>query len=262
MIGIVMAYYNRNEQLIKTLQSFAESAYMDFEVIIVDDCSPKDIKLPEFPFDITILKLRDKRDKTWNNSSIVFNIGFARALKNNPDIIMIHNPECYHVGDVISFASKVTDDNYISFGCFKLNKGTEGNLNELIEKNNVCAKCDPDGVWRQSCAWVNHPVIDPVGFHYCSAITAKNLIKINGFDERFWEGISYEDDYLVRQIKNLGLRIDITETPFVVHQWHESEQTIKENPELWEINRKVLYDIIPENSYKAKHCLTPDLCGI
>jgi GT2 family glycosyltransferase len=258
MIAIVMAYYNRNVQLIKTLRSFTESVYKDISVYIVDDCSKKDIELPEFPFDITVLKLYDK---TWNNSAPVFNVGFNRALKDGPDIIIIQNPECFHVGDVLSYASEITDEEYISFGCFKLNQGVKFSK-DLIKENNFIVKYESNGEWKQKCAWGNHPTIDPVAFHYCSAITAKNLIKLNGFDERFSFGVSFEDDYLVRQVRNLGLKIEITETPFVVHQWHESEQTIDRVPELWDKNYAVLEKLIDLKQYKAEHLLTPDLCGI
>lgn len=256
-----MAYQDRQEQLNKTLQTYIESAYRDFNVIIVDDCSKEDIVLPELPFTVDIVKII-KRD--WYNSGVVYNIGFNKALEYKPDIVIITNPECYHVGDVISHSLTVTDENYISFGCFKLNKGTNGNIQELIEQNNYIIRYDDNGTWNQPCAWGNHPTIDPVGFHYASAITTKNLIKINGFEERFAHGVSFEDDYLVRQIKALGLRIDITEYPFVVHQYHDSWQTIDQVPELWKLNELILYDLIgikedKEIDYKAQHLITPDL---
>lgn len=261
MIAIVMSYYDRNSQLIKTLKSFEESSYKDISVYIVDDCSPEDIKLPEFNFDITIIKLFDKH---WNNCSVVFNTGFNEALKDKPDIVIITNPECYHVGDVLNYALTVTDKTYISFGCYGLDKTTTNSdyeIDEVIKKDNRIITLN-DGDWHTHNGWYNHPTIDPVGFHYCSAITTKNLIKINGFEERFAYGISFEDDYLIRQIKNLGLKIEITEKPFVVHQWHNSSQSMKESKSLWDVNEKILYQLITKKTYKAVHIMTPDLCGI
>lgn len=33
--------------------------------------------------------------------------------------------------------------------------------------------------------WYNHSVTNPKGYHFCSAITRKNLYDLGGFDERF-----------------------------------------------------------------------------
>lgn len=256
MISIVMAYYMRNRQLIKTLDSFTKSEYKDFNVIIVDDCSPEDIVLPEYPFEIIIKKLREK---SWNNSSIVFNMGFSIALAGNPDIVMIHNPECYHIGDVLSYASKVTDDKYISFGCYGINEVTtfsDHDINKVIAKDNHIAKI-VGWDWKIINGWYNHPTIDPMGYHYCSAITAKNLCKLNGFEERFIDSFSFEDEYLVRQVENLGLKIEITTHPFVVHQWHSSLRN--DNRALWDNGAKLYNELIKKKEYRAKHIINEDL---
>jgi glycosyltransferase involved in cell wall biosynthesis len=256
MISIVMAYYMRNRQLIKTLDSFTKSNYKDFNVIIVDDCSSEDIVLPEYPFEIIIKKLTEK---TWNNSSIVFNIGFNIALKHNPDIVVIHNPECYHVGDVLSYASKVTDKNYISFGCYGINEATtfsDHDIHEVIAKDDHVAKI-VGWDWKIINGWYNHPNIDPMGYHYCSAITAENLCKINGFDERFIDSFSYEDEYMVRQVETLGLRVEITTEPFVVHQWHTSLRN--DNRALWDNGANLYNELIKKKQYRAKHVINEDL---
>lgn len=262
MITLVLAYYDRQYQLNKTLLSYTKSAYKDFNVIIVDDASPNDIVLPELPFPVDVIKLKDK---TWYSQVIPFNVGFAEALKRNPDIILITEPECMLIGDVISYATRVTDKTYISFGCFKINKEVtmgDYDLEALAMKNKFIITQTPEGDWDQSVnAWGNHPTIDPVAFHYCCAITTKNLIKLNGFDERLANGVSFEDDYLVRQVKNLGLEIEITEYPFVVHQWHEqlNHNIMRNAPDLWAYNYNVLMgELIPENTYRAKHTLTPN----
>ncbi len=119
---------------------------------------------------------------------------------------------------------------------------------------------DDKGDWTTPVTgWGNHPIYDPVAFHYCAAITTSNLRKINGFEERLYAGVSFEDDYLVRQIRNLGLKIEITEYPFVAHQWHTSKIRMSNVKELWDLNQKILYELIPLKEYRAKHILTPDL---
>lgn len=256
MMVIVMAFQDRHDQLKKTLESYTHSMYKDFCVVIVDDCSEEDIVLDELPFKVDIIKIKEK---TWYNSGVVFNMGFKRALEYNPDIVMITSPECYHVGDVISYATTVTDKNYLSFACFKVNKDVDEDIFTLIENNNHIIRYNQDGTWSEPGAWGNHSTLDPIYVHYASAITAENLVKINGFDERFAYGVSFEDEYLVRQINKLGLTMNIIDYPFVVHQWHPSWQTIDRVPQLWDKNYRVLMEIEGAKEYKAQHLITPDL---
>jgi GT2 family glycosyltransferase len=112
MISVVMTYWNRPEQLAKTLQSFKYSKSEDFNVLIVDNNSEQDIILPELPYEVTVMKL----SKGFHYLA-AHNLGFWYALKKNPDIIIMQHAECYHQGDIISYAKNVTDENYISFGC-------------------------------------------------------------------------------------------------------------------------------------------------
>jgi hypothetical protein len=257
-ITIVMAFQDRHEQLHKTLQTYTQSIYKDFNVVIIDDCSKEDIDQSGFdklPFKIDVTKIKEKN---WYNPCVVFNMGFNRALEYKPDIIMITSPECYHVGDVISYATTVTDKNYLSFACFKVNKDIADDIFTLIENNNHIIKYNQDGTWSESGAWGNHSVHDPIAINYACAITVGNLVKINGFDERFAHGVSFEDEYLVTQIKRLGLTINIIDYPFVVHQWHPSWMTIDRVPELWKVNSQVIHSI-GEGEYRAKHFITPDL---
>ena len=252
-IAIVATYFQRQEQLNKTLFSIAKSSHKDFEVIIVDDCSPDDIILPEVDFSVTAIKMKDK---TWTNPEPAYNTGIIEALKGNPDIIILQNAECYHSGDILSYAQKINSENYISFGCYSLNKETtfsDHNISEVIQANNVRA------VDNGQNAWYNHPVHRPVGYDFCSAISADNLRKLNGYDERFSLGCAYGDDYLIERVKMLGLKIEITETPFVVHQWHYSNPYHPDHELLCRRNAELLKQLVPENNYRAEHLFTPNL---
>jgi glycosyltransferase involved in cell wall biosynthesis len=252
-IAIVCTYFQRQFQLNKTLLSIAKSSHKDFEVIIVDDCSPDDIILPEVDFKVTVIKMKDK---TWTNPEPAYNIGIIEALKGNPDIIILQNAECYHEGDILTNAQRITSENYISFGCYCLNEETtfkEHNISEVIQSSNIGA------VDNGQNAWYNHPVFRPVGYDFCSAITADNLRKLNGYDERFSLGCAYGDDYLIERVRMLGLKIEITEYPFVVHQWHYSNPGHPDHELLCKRNAELLKQLVPENKYKAIHLMTPDL---
>ena len=242
-IAIVCTYYDRLSQLINTITSLAKYNRTDFKFIVVDDNSPEPIDYPEGP-DLEIIRLTDK---TWFNSAIPYNIGFKRALEYNPDIVIIQNAESYHAGDILGYAeSRLTDKNYIAFPCYSLAK------DDTIPPatiNNRCATFDGDS------AWYNHPVHRPVGYHFCAAITADNLRKINGFDERFINGSDWEDNYLLYQIRTLGLKIEIPYAPYVFHQWHYSSPRPKGTAD----NSALYATLIKEKNYRAVHAITPDL---
>jgi len=256
MVCIVMAYYDRQVQLTKTLLTIAESKHEDFRVIIVDDGSPDDIILPKVPYRIDILKIRSK---TWTNCSPVYNYGFNHALTYNPGVIIIQSAECYHVGDVISYASLVKHNEYIAFGCFQLDKETtfaKHDIIELSERNKFKVTHNKEGLGQN--AWWNHPVISYIPQYWCAAITTRNLCRINGIDERFANGYAYEDGHFLNQVKGMKLRISVTAYPFVVHQWHD-RLFPDDTPDLTEKNKQIYLKLFRNKDFRSKHLITPDL---
>jgi glycosyltransferase involved in cell wall biosynthesis len=253
MIAIVMTYYDRQYQLMKTLDSFLRYNSNDFRVVIVDDGSPEDIKIKKYPFDVTILKIKDKK---WTNPEPVYNTGLKYALIKKPDIIILQNAECYHASDILGYAKTVTEKNYISFGCYSIdyeNTFSDHDIGKIIAANNsgIVANC--------TNGWYNHPIHRPKGFEFCSAITAANIRKLNGYDERLSLGLWYGDDYLLSRIKMLGLAVEITSEPFVVHQWHQNTQALPNAAELIEKNRLLFLELLSRNEYRAHHLFTLDL---
>lgn len=244
MVTIVITYYQRYQQILKTLESFQKYDPDKFRVVVVDDNSPDPLILPVYSFDITLLRISNK---TWYNPAPAFNIGFNYALIKKPEKIIIQNAECYHYQDILSYLKNLTDENYITFGCYSQGRG------ELIGSviNNRIARFNGDS------AWYNHPIYRPNAYHFCSAITTDNLIKINGFDERFSQGIAYDDDYFINQIRLLGLKVEILAEPFVIHQWHSTIS--QNNAPSWELNRQLYERLIQENNYRAVHIYSDNL---
>lgn len=252
-VSVIMTYFNRQAQLEKTLRSIGESALKDIEVIIIDDLSDEEIKRPEAEFPVKIIRITEK---TWTNPEPAYNKGLIEALNNNPDIIIIQNAECYHVGDVLLYATRVTDESYISFSCFSIDRETtfrQHDINEVIRNNNRAA------TQTGECAWYNHPEFRPVGYDFCVAMTKKTIITLNGYDERFSDGIAYGDDYLIARARMLGLKIEIPVNPFVVHQWHYTNNAHPKTAELITKNSNLLNELLSLNQPRAIHLITPDL---
>lgn len=222
-----MTAYKREKLLQNTYESFRQYEGKEFDVFIDRDEDPKD----------------------YYNTCVPYNRVIRKSLESNPDIVIIQNAECFHAGDIIGYAEKnLTDKNYISFGCYSLSE-----LDTLPPEklNNKGAS------YNGESAWYNHPIFRPVGYHFCTAITAENLRKLNGFDERSAYGIAYEDNIFLHQVRNLGLKVEIVCTPFVFHQWHYSSCDrdpflIKKNADLWA-------ELSQNKEYRAVHLITPDL---
>jgi len=209
-----MAYYNRLPQLKYTLKTFEKSSHKNFEVIIIDDFSFSEHsidKLPiEFPLlDLQIIKMKDVvSSKDYVGPSIPYNTGF---IKSQGDKIIIQNPECCHMGDVISYTEKNLKDNvYLSFHCWASGK------RELDQLH----RTDSFDVSKSNGRWYNHEIHRPASYHFTTAITRKDLIDLNGFDERYAYGFNFDDDEFISRVKQKNLRIRFVEDPWVLHQYH------------------------------------------
>lgn len=248
MISVVTAYYNRKKQFYNTLKTISNSEVKDFEVIAVDDCSDNENRLEdlinEFPF-LKIIRL-EKENKWYINPCVPFNIGFKQA---KGDIIIIQNPECLHVGDVLKSSLNIKDDEYFSFGCYSINEeATEKisnidlnleNILEVISPMPIAVSQDGDN------GWYNHGIFRPVRFHFTSAITKKMLDLLGGFDERYAKGIAFDDNELLVRIDRLGLKTKFINHPFTTHQWHYSSNNYQnlDATNLINRNRNLLYNV-------------------
>ena len=108
-------------------------------------------------------------------------------------------------------------------------------------------------------AWYNHSVYRPVAYEFCAAITAKNIIHMNGYDERFMYGWGYADNYFLHRAKCLGLKVSIIDEPHVIHQWHYSGQDNPNKQELIKQNKELYEDLKRSNQFRALHIITTDL---
>ncbi len=260
MISIVTAYYNRKQLFINTLKSIkAQNSTYLLEVIAVDDGSEETERLEdlvsEFPF-LKVIRL-EKRNKWYHNSCIPFNIGFNAA---KGDKIIIQNPECFHYGNILEYTAKnLTQNAYLSFGCFSLDKPstksideifTDRSIAQIIEKNNDFAKNDGDA------GWYNHSVYRPKAYHFCTAISKKDLHTLGGFDELFALGIAYDDDEFLSRIKKKKLKILFIDDELVLHQNHynpdsPSFQNRAHKMHLMVRNQRLLERFSKTNDYKA-----------
>lgn len=214
-----MAYYNRLSQWKLTMRTIAMTAYRDVEVIIVDDASLPEHRLEphidNFRFPIKLIRVEPDQ-KTWINPCVPFNMGFERI---SGDIVLIQNPECAHVGDVIKYAADNTRPNvYISFSARNMRD------REMRMLGDACPNLKVSVERIGGAHWYNHPVRRPVAYHFAAAMTTQDLRALGGFDQKYANGSSYDDDDLVYRIRQRGMQVVVVppSEPYVIHQHHTS----------------------------------------
>lgn len=177
--------------------------------------------------------------KNYVGPSIPYNLGFR---KSKGDKIIIQNPECCHVGDIISYTNNNLENNiYLSFHCFACGKREIDQLH----------KTDFLDVNLSSGRWYNHTIHRPASYHFCTAITRKDLIELNGFDERYALGMNYDDDEFIERIRKKGLQIKFVEEPWVIHQYHGKGFNNPLNPAVSQDNSKFHIENLKNLKIKA-----------
>jgi len=256
MISIVTAYYNRKDLFYETLLSITRSKYKDIEFIAVDDGSSSEHRLEELSKEFSFLKIirLEKENKWYQNPCIPFNIGIRESKGN---IIVLQNPECLHVHDVLTYINDyVNDSNYITISAYGINQKLNRLISEYRNDNMIdYLKSFPQQsyVGYDSIGWYNHSKYRPVAYHFCSAITRYNMEKLNGFDERYALGIGFDDNEILYRIWRLGLNIIIEDKISVIHQYHDTVSWNKPDSEvLTEKNRQLLHGVtMKEQTYRS-----------
>ncbi len=264
MISIVTSYYNRKKLFEETLKTIKKSEIKDIEVVAVDDGSDPGQRLEDlkhqFPF-LKIVRL-EKENKWYINPCVPFNIGIKES---KGDKIILQNPECLHVHDVLKCVEEELDDSkYISFSCYAVSP----ELNKKVPlQSQYGTLADDIKIFPQKAyiggdnpGWYNHSVYRPTYYHFCAALTRNNMAKLNGFDERLAMGIGYDDDEIVARIRMLGLNLVINDNISVIHQYHSTLWTHPNVSHLCEINRRLSHQIQLENKPYAN--ITPLWSGI
>lgn len=257
-VCVVMTHYKRVEQLKRTLFSIERSFYKNINVIIVDDASDEplpDLKTFSYPIDVIYIT---KEEKQWTNPEVAYNKGIIKALSYSPDVIIIQNAETMHIGDVISHAiENITNENYIVYSCLSLDKSST--FDESVDVEQLANTCKHEASSEGQIAWYHHPTYRPCYLDFCAAISTSNMIKINGYDERFIYGIAYGDNYLKYRIESLGLKFETPSFPFTAHQWHyEDWYWKKRNGALYEKNHLLFSELMKDKQIKAEHIITPN----
>jgi glycosyltransferase involved in cell wall biosynthesis len=242
-----MAYYNRKKLFIETLKSICRTSCQDFEVIAVDDMSSEEERIEDLVSQFPFLKVYRVDKKICGNSCMAYNMGIAKATG---DIIVLQNPECLHVHDVLSYMEKnVNDTNYITTAVYSIDERIQKVLPIILRGEGFedFMKSLPQCFVENYIGWYNHSKHRPCYFHFCAGISKSNMDKLGGFDERFVNGIAFEDAELIYRIDCLKLKKIIADDMLVIHQWH---------PVVYDLNNKIYRNLYRKNRNLYERIIT------
>ena len=268
-ISIIMAYFNRKDQLKITLETIKSSKYKNKEIIIVDDNSRIDQRVDLFidnyrnDLDIKVITIKEN-EKNWVNPCIAYNIGIKEA---SGEIIVLQNPEVMHVGYCLDFISKnLKYRDWLSFNCygspnFQFNKQIEKKTEseKFTDIYNLTFNIGGNSVERENVGgWLNHYSKHFVAYHYLAAIHKSDIYDYldGGFNEKFKDGIGADDDELIKRLifNKFNFKISKFESgiPFCIHLYHEKPESVKNLD--WRDNKKIFIEscinmnMTPENN--------------
>lgn len=245
MISIVIPYYNRRSLLINTLKSIEFfSGGLDVEIIIVDDGSEEKINdihslFPNLKIVLVVIK---KNKSGWRAPAIAYNAGFDIA---KGDIILLNSCDCVHGGDILHFVQHhMYGNNYL---CFATLAGTEqiNNFFSTVQWAEDTAYQATKQYGFQNGWWRAHKT-NRILIPFCASIFRSDLEKLNGYDERFADGIGYDDCDFIDRVGNLGLNMVLVDDPYCIHQYHELVQYTNDR------NKRLLEDLTKEEPKRVK----------
>ena len=221
-LSIVIPYYNRKSLLLNVLKTIDKSTE-DIEIIIVDDGSNKEHRLEDISINHDIKLIRLERSNIWRGPCIAYNTGFKAATG---DWIMINSSECIHVGDIIGYVfANMDTEKYIAFSTY-MSKQADDFRDVFNMKNTI----------KYDNFWGVHSSVGNC-IPYCGVIAKEKMDILGGYDERFVNGIGFDDYDFTHRVINLGLKVKIIDDPFAIHQWHKETNYINT------INHDLLMDL-------------------
>lgn len=205
--SIIMPYYERAEQLQKTLESFTElyGRRYDFEIVIVRDSkmNPKQTRelidiADQFKFLITIIS--DGLKKPCFNPSTAFNRGAEAACG---EYVVLTSPECLHENDILGGLDEefeVRPFSYVVCACKAAPRAKKDQKKEFV--------------------WYQHGTHNNKQYHFCSCLHRDLYQEVGGFDERFTDGYGYDDDAFRDRVRMKGVFFKNRDDLIAFHQEH------------------------------------------
>ncbi len=220
-LSIIIPYYNKRQILFNTLKSIEHfKGDYPIETIVVDDGSSKEHKIDDYVATFSSINMQlialSKPSAKWRSPAISYNMGFLYATG---DVLLLNGADCMHMGNIIDYTFKnFKEGMYLTFSSYrgtdKLNQTLNNfNWNKLDE---LTVSLDKSSIDK----WHVHSKFFVKLYPFVAAISKADIEKLSGYDERYANGVAYDDDDIVQRILNLKLNVQLVDDPFCMHQKH------------------------------------------
>lgn len=239
-ISIVIPYYNRLQLLYWSLKSIMQTKYSNYEIIIIDDASDDFLELNSIAsknINVKVIHIDKEEKGKRTNPCIPINKGIQVATG---DIIIIQNPESYHIGDILSHtAANLTENDYFVYSAYNIHSD-ESNKIFINLANKTLKNIMEIPKEKDKLEWYQHPEHRNNKLHFCASIFRRNIEILGGFDEEYKKGVCFDDDdfvFKVEKIAKLNLKsLDPENNPYIVNLYHPPSSSMgillaKETPE-------------------------------
>lgn len=229
-ISLLITYFNRKDQFIKSMRSIQKSEIdrSELETIIIDDASEETQRVEDVLSEFNDLNIKFHRfnqtEKTWGSRTQVVPLNRGIDMCNG-EYILINGAEIFHCGDILKdFYTRSSENKYITYATLSLSK-------EQTENSSF------DDIFntKNGEMWYQHSQHNNRKFPFCAGMSKKDFLKIGKFAEEFKNAEGYADQYFIDTLNHNKILIEEVDDPYCLHLWHTR---IKKNITQ---NRDVIY---------------------
>lgn len=253
-VSILMAASNRSKQTYHTLNTIANSAHKNIQVIVVDD-STSDPLMPSvletYPFRIDLIVI-NRAYKSWHNPVVNYNIGFKYIQGG---YVILQNAEVCHVGDVVSKLVEIAKEKEYYVFDVRASKGYDANEHFYKSIWHNTDVYNNESLYEK---WYQHETNDRK-FHFLAGGLRSVFDAIGPFSYDYSLGCAWDDDDYLLKIKAQGIPIKSMHVSAVncggIHLYHVLAG------ESWDRGRECNSGLFnKKRDYLAKHGVYLEVC--
>lgn len=193
-ISVCMPYWNRADELARTLESYAQLyQHLDLEIVIADDGSPEPLRVSGG--NTSVVRLPTKPRPL--NPCVPINVAIAASTR---EIVVLTNPEVVHESPILDemLSLHTSEHHYVQARCVD----ADGTVLAGPEVD-----YDADG---------RLPVPPGAHFHFCTLFSRELYYAAGGFDPDYRKVQGCDDNDWLWRLYEMGASF-VTTTQHVVH---------------------------------------------
>ncbi len=223
-LSVVFSIFNRSNLLEEGLRSLCEQNLKDFEVVIADEMSTEDLSKVYSKFPINVEHIRFSPEghpnyKGYHTQSLGLNLAMKHA---RGEVLCITQPEMVHDKENLMRGYDNAKQDAFVFGKHIL---TTPPFRERYLNNPMAFQSAWEQALDMNCLLM--PTPDEENLHifywFTAFVKKEHVLKIQGVDERYMEGVYGEDDNFRNRLEMIGVLPELNIGIRSIHLNHEFE---------------------------------------